>query len=96
MSILSARTKIFETIVKTRILEFRDRHNMLYSKQFGFREGMGTSTAVIDMIVQSERSRDTGKKVARLYIDLRKTFNMVNHQLLLKKLSWPYSGWNPI
>ena len=47
---------------------------------------MGTSTAVIDMIVQIERSRDTGEKVAGLYIDLRKAFDMVDHKILLNKL----------
>jgi len=39
-------SKIFESIVKTQLLEFLDKHIKLYSKQFGFRVGMGTSTAV--------------------------------------------------
>jgi len=86
ISILPALSKILEKVVKARLLEFLKKYNILYSKQYGFREKLGTNFAVIEMISQIENAKDAGKTVAGLYIDLRKAFDTVNHELLLHKL----------
>jgi len=84
--ILSALSKIIEKIVKIRLLAFLEKCNILYAKQFGFRKKLGTSFAVNDMIIQIEGAKDARKKVAGVYIDLKKAFDTVNHELLLHKL----------
>ena len=82
--ILSALSKIIEKIVKIRLLAFLEKCNILYAKQFGFRKKLGTSFAVNDMIIQIEGAKDARKKVAGVYIDLKKAFDTVNHELLLQ------------
>ena len=50
VSLLVFISKIFERIMYNRIIEFVNKHNILYNHQFGFREKHGTNTALIVLI----------------------------------------------
>ena len=50
VSVLPLLSEIFEWIMYNRLIEFINKHNILYKYQFGFREGMGTNTAMIILI----------------------------------------------
>ena len=34
--------------MKTRLLNYLERHNIIYEKQFGFRKGLSTADAVLE------------------------------------------------
>ena len=59
---------------------------ILYDPQFGFRRGHSTSHAIISLVEQVSRSLDTGKIVVGVFLDLKKEFDTVDHQILLDKL----------
>ena len=61
-------------------------NNILYDKQFGFRKGHSTSHAIITLVNKVSKSLDKGKIVGGVYLDIRKAFDSMSHQILLVKL----------
>ena len=54
---------------------------MIYSKQFGFR-----SNAIVSITEHIRQLLDKGRYVCRIFIDLEKAFDTVNHEILCDKL----------
>ena len=68
------------------VLNFLDQHAILYDHQFGFRRGHSTSHAIISLVEKISRSLDTGEIVVGGFLDFKKAFDTVDHQILLDKL----------
>ena len=43
-------SKIFEKVIYNKLLEFINANNILYKKQFGFRQGHATSHAIMTLV----------------------------------------------
>lgn len=86
VSILSSLAKIFEKIVADRIVNFFDKNNLFNSNQFGFRKGVSTTTAIIQVLKLLYKNLDQHKKCVGVFLDLSKAFDLVNHEILIKKL----------
>ena len=71
ISVLSFFSKILEKNVANYVLNFLDRHAILYDHQFGFRRGHSTSHAIISLVEKVSRSLDTGKIVVGFFLDLK-------------------------
>jgi hypothetical protein len=83
ISLLPVFSKIFESIVCTRIVSFYEATNFLSEKQFGFRSGMGTKDAIIDFVGNLFNNMNTGIKSSALFIDISKAFDTISHCTLL-------------
>ena len=86
ISLLSTISKIFEKMLKCRIVSFIQKNNILSDKQFGFREKMSTEDALLNFLEPVYRNINEKRKVAAIFIDITKAFDTVNHSILLKKL----------
>ena len=62
-----------------------EENNILYHKQFGFRKRNSTINALIQITEKMKESLDKGKVGCGIFIDLRKAFDTVNHDILLRK-----------
>ena len=87
ISILTTFSKIFEKIVAVRLNGFITKNIILHENQFGFRSGLSTSMALLQLVNELTKSIDDKKITAGVFIDLAKAFDTIDHNILLKKLS---------
>jgi len=86
ISILQTLSKIFEKIVAKRLRKYLDCSKFFSEKQFGFRPGRNIDQAVMQHVTEIVGEIEGSKTVAAIYLDIRKAFDTVNHQILLSKL----------
>ena len=86
ISSLPLFSKIFERLTLNRMESFICRNNILTPCQFGFRKGRNTSLAVVKLVSQVVQAYHQKIYSACFFLDLRKAFDTVNHELLIKKL----------
>lgn len=86
ISLLSVFSKIFEKIVKKRLMDYLNYSGFLSENQFGFREGLSTEVALITFLDNIYNGLNCGKKCTALYLDIAKAFDTVDHDILLDKL----------
>lgn len=86
VSILPLFSKILERLMHSRLLNFINKHSILYDYQFGFRENHSTNMALTLLMDKVLSAMDKGEYAIGLFIDLQKAFDTVNHNILLNKL----------
>jgi len=87
ISLLPGLSKVFEKAMKTRMLNFLQRSNFLSPKQFGFRKKLSTEDALVDFCSHILKALDAKTHCASLFVDITKAFDMVDHNILLRKLN---------
>ena len=83
ISLLSIFDRIIEKIMHRRLYDFLEHHS-LFENQFGFRKNNSTSYALMEITEKIKESIDSGKFGCGIFIDLRKAFDTVNHDIMLK------------
>ena len=86
ISILPSISKIFERHIASQLLNFFKTTDILHKTQSGFRQNHSCQTALIHMINTWLNDIDSGKYVGAVFLDLRKAFDLVDHEILLHKL----------
>ena len=89
ISLLSIFHKIIEELMHKRLYNFLMEHNILYQNQFGFRKNNSTVYALAQITEMIKVSIDNRKFGCGIFVDLRKAFDTVNHEILL---SWNIMG----
>ena len=86
ISLLSNIDKIFEKLIKSRLVDFLDENKIIFKNQFGFRNKHSTTHALINLTEQIRTNLDKGLYTCGVFIDLQKAFDTVDHAILLSKL----------
>ena len=86
ISVISVFSKIIEKIVKKRITGFIEKYIQVDQFQYGFVKNSSTLSATLDFINHVSGSLDEGLIVVAVFVDLRKAFDVVNIDILLRKL----------
>ena len=86
ISILTTFSKILEKLFLKRVLSFINKNNILHENQFGFRKGKSTSVAITHLLSYLINNYNANKKIGMALLNLKKAFDIINHDLLLIKL----------
>ena len=87
ISILPTLSKIMEKVVHSQFYEFLNSHDLLSSKQFGFRPKYSTATALSNFVDEVLLNMEQGNLCGAVFLDLKKAFDTVDRCILLSKLS---------
>ena len=88
ISLLPIPGKIFENILHTHISNYLENNNYLNSKQNGFRKCHSTLDGIVNFTSDIFDSINKGEYTIAAFIDLKKAFDTVNHNILLEKLNY--------
>ena len=68
--------------------EFINKNNLMYSSQYGFCKSHCTEHAILDIVEAILSNMDKRYFSCDVFIDLKKAFDAVNHEILLDKLNF--------
>ena len=86
VSLLPQFSKILEKLFNKRLMDFINKQELLFNGQFGFRPNMSTSDALLKLTEVITNEMDKANYTVGVFIDLKKAFDTIDHEILLKKL----------
>jgi retron-type reverse transcriptase len=69
-------------------MKFIEKNKLLSTNQYGFRKGRSTEHAIIELVDKITKAIDQRKYTIRIFLDLSKAFDTINHKILIKKLEY--------
>ncbi|XP_077987452.1 uncharacterized protein LOC144442054 [Glandiceps talaboti] len=87
ISVLPILSKVMESIVNNQLINYLDKYDILIRTQFGFRKKHSTKLALTDLVTGIADKLDKGYLTFGIFIDLRKAFDTINHNILIEKLN---------
>ena len=86
ISLLPVLSKILEKAMYSRLVSFLEKNNYFSSSQFGFRKNKCINDALFGFIKDVLDAKNNKQQSLGLFLDLSKAFDLVDHDILLKKL----------
>ncbi|KAJ2953925.1 hypothetical protein O0L34_g1561 [Tuta absoluta] len=79
-------SKPYERLISDRLMAHINTSRLLNPQQYAYQPGRSTVDAARDVVEKVMGHLDGGRRVAAIFCDLSRAFELVNHQLLLEKL----------
>ena len=86
VSLTSHLTKVFEKVVRKKMVGYLNENNLFNSTQHGFRQGRSCLSQLLSHYDSILSKLEEGKDVDVIYLDFSKAFDKVDHNILLTKL----------
>ena len=79
--------KLFEKVMRNKIVAYLDEGNLFNKSQHGFRQGRSCLSQLLAHHDEVLANLEKGLNVDTIYLDFSKAFDKVDHQIVLAKLS---------
>ena len=86
ISVLPIVSKIFEKIIYQQLYDYLNENKLMINYQFGFRSLYSTQTALLETTNNWSINTDNGLLNGVIFIDLKKAFDTIDHEIILRKL----------
>jgi hypothetical protein len=86
ISLVKTLSKILEKIVQISLVNHLELNNLLYKHQYGFLRARSTEHNLIHVINNIGQALNDGNYAIGVFLDLRKAFDVCDHNILLAKL----------
>ena len=83
---LNLNSKILESIVCDSIDKHLSSTGILHLNQWGFKKGISTESLLLYLTETWKKAIDSGYKIGVIFVDFKKAFDTVDHQVLKYKL----------
>ena len=94
IALASCLCKVYERVVSTFILN-HTTHIWQNNNQYGFLPGRSTADAIIKVIEDWSEAKDKQQSTHAVFFDFAKAFDLVDHKILLEKLTKQLPEWVP-
>ena len=84
ISVLSCLSKIIEKLIKVRLISFFEKLHVFYPYPYGFRSNHSTIHALLDITTTLYNNSNNKIFSCLIMTDLKKAFDTVSHERLLK------------
>ena len=78
--------KIYERVIRKKLVEYLEQNDLICNKQHGFRSGRSCLTQLLHHFDDVLESLTNNAEFDSIYLDYAKAFDKVDHKLLMKKL----------
>lgn len=78
--------KLLEKCIHNQLYDYLESCNLLTDEQFGFRRFRNTQQSIFKFIDNIYQNINSSLSTIAIYVDFRKAFDTVDHQILLEKL----------
>ena len=88
ISILPCFSKVLESAMYRRVMNYLNMNNILNSHQYRFRKKHSTFMTILELINKIFQSFENNAYTIGIFIDLKKAFDTADHSILLSKLNF--------
>ena len=86
VSLTSHIMKVFERVIKKKLLSHLIKNNLINEKQYGFVPGRSTQSQLLAHYKDIYEAMEEGVRVDTVFLDFEKAFDKVDHSILMKKV----------
>ena len=86
ITLVNTFSKILEKIVYQKLTTHLEQNNLIYEHQYGFTKNKSTEHALLHVVNTAAKALNDNKYCIGIFLDLKKAFDTVPHDILLKKL----------
>ncbi len=86
ISLVKTFSKVLEKLVCTKLINHLELNNLIFKHQYGFLRNRSTEHALIQVLNYISDALNKNNYCIGLFLDLKKAFDVVPHDILLKKL----------
>lgn len=87
ISVLPLFSKILEQVINVRLSSYLEKNNIIVKQQYGFQKNKSTEKALLYIKDKLINSFANQLYTVGIFLDFRKAFDSIKHDILLKKLT---------